>query len=289
MKILKLQRSWFGIGLLVLVNAIALAGIAYNRTGEPITTITLTERELALPSYWRYNREENSGIALDIRMRSSAYHWWYTPTGRYYDHQQDTWLNREKLAELGFDVSHSPDTAEGQRYYQKLLPREVILALEYDGPVHQQVVQAAKERLQLEQQKLRATPNDKSQQDDVQSAESGLQYEQRAASRLFAIDAGQTLEALQQRHKGKSNVFFVRARVDVTVAKEKDKPAKITGHIRELAITEVHIPKPHRDSLEPYLQCEPEKDCNNDDHLPRYRVTVAIGQRLEPWILAVEK
>ena len=57
-----------GAALIVLTNAIALVGVAYNRSGEPDSTLTLTRRELQMSYRWWRDRE-NSGIALRLLWR----------------------------------------------------------------------------------------------------------------------------------------------------------------------------------------------------------------------------
>ena len=57
-----------GIALILAVNAVALAGVAYNRSGEPDSVLRLTERELQA-SYGWHGSAENSGAALTLRWR----------------------------------------------------------------------------------------------------------------------------------------------------------------------------------------------------------------------------
>jgi len=52
-----------GIALMALTNAVALIGVAYNRSGEPESELRLTQRELAAP-YWRGIDRESGGIEL---------------------------------------------------------------------------------------------------------------------------------------------------------------------------------------------------------------------------------
>jgi hypothetical protein len=49
--------------LLLLANVVVLTGVAYNRSGEPLFSIELTERELPLMQSIGYE-EENSGTTL---------------------------------------------------------------------------------------------------------------------------------------------------------------------------------------------------------------------------------
>ena len=65
-----------GVGLIVVVNAIVLGGVAYNRSSEPESALRLSERELAAPMRG-YGNKENSGIALALNTTSFT-SWWTT-------------------------------------------------------------------------------------------------------------------------------------------------------------------------------------------------------------------
>lgn len=42
-----------GIAIILVVNAIALGGVAYNRSGTPESTLHLSQRELSEPYVWQ--------------------------------------------------------------------------------------------------------------------------------------------------------------------------------------------------------------------------------------------
>lgn len=286
-RLLELSGWWWGVALIVGVNIIVLAGVKYNRSAEPVGRVTLTERELAMPSYWYQTRQEDTGIALRIVMYAGNWNWFDYASGGY-DDNQPHWIDQAKLAELGFDVSKPLDSKEGRRYYRKQLPREVYLALEYDGPLHAASVDQARQRLALEKKKLTATPTDKQQHNRVETAAKSLQWQMDSASRLYAFDAGADLATLMQRHHTKTNVVYARGRITMQLHENKNDARKIwlSGYLRGLSIQEVHIPKPYREVLNPFRECKPNSDCLHAK--PRYSVTLAYGQRLEPWVIDVQ-
>ena len=49
--------------LLLVTNIVVLSGVAYNRAGEPVVSLELTERELTMVQSYR-RTDENSGTAL---------------------------------------------------------------------------------------------------------------------------------------------------------------------------------------------------------------------------------
>src|SRR4030067_1545641 len=95
-----------GSVLILLTNAVALVGAAYNRSGDPESRLHLSQREL---QNYRWNEiRDNSGITLTLNWRVAreapaqrndygvgySAGKWGTPT----------WLDKAKMSELGFDV-----------------------------------------------------------------------------------------------------------------------------------------------------------------------------------------
>ena len=66
------QKWLLGTGALLLVatNAVALIGAAYNRMDPPEAVLTLTERELGAQSYWMWPESENSGLNVELQIRT---------------------------------------------------------------------------------------------------------------------------------------------------------------------------------------------------------------------------
>lgn len=104
----------------------AVSGLAaWNRAGAPLVTITLTERELALPFEGgppdepgvelRFVVEDGRGDALDAL----------------------NWLPPATLTALGFDLSVPVGSPAAPRAYQRALPRPAWVVFEYDGAAWQ--------------------------------------------------------------------------------------------------------------------------------------------------------
>ncbi|WP_430433089.1 DUF4824 family protein [Methyloversatilis sp.] len=165
-----------GVALIVAVNAFVLAGVAWNRSGEPGSALTLTQRELSLP--YAYGLDgERGGIDVALLWRApmrddnadAAYDMHY---GRGPD-----WLDADKLRELGFDLKEERDA-----HRQK---REVYVVLELAGADWQAALAQAQRRLD------RALARGDAEKQDVnaqKSAQEALKYEQQKASRLFAVE-----------------------------------------------------------------------------------------------------
>lgn len=136
------QRGVFiAVGLVLLANALVLAGVAYNRSGEPDTVMTLTEREM--PVSTGYLSQENSGVSLRI----DAFHSSYLAGrgGSYYD--AFSWLDREKLESLGFNFEKQVSGDGRYDYHKRLLPRRTFAVLEFDGAAWDARKKTLEERL----------------------------------------------------------------------------------------------------------------------------------------------
>jgi len=266
-----------GLLLIAATNAVALVGVAWNRTGDPEATLVLSERELNLP----YNRgvdRDNSGVSLSLQWRvvseAQAYGYYaaYTPL---------EWLDKARLAALGFDVARIEDTPEGRRYMTRLEAREVLLVLELDGPAWQTMLARTREwaRRELEHAALDARAG-KADGTDADQVRRTLEREERNASRLFAIDAGLDAAALRERYPDRTRYAIVRGRIKPTVDTSAGGK-RVTGYIEGLEVSWVNVPRRFHPALA-------ERDASfTPGRTPRYAVTVAFGRRFEPWVLTV--
>jgi len=247
-----------GLGLILAGNAIALIGVAYNRSGEPDAVAELSERELGKA----FNRNrDNSGLSLRLRWRVES------ETGiesmMLGGRMSGTthWLDRDKLAELGFDTTE-PQQNDARRPLP--LPRAAWIVLELDGSVAQSWLAMREANLTKAEAELAENPEDKTLDQAARQARSVLSRE-REASRLFAIDAGLDRDALRQRYPDGSQYLILRGQVR---SMYDDK--KFSGYITELNGSTLHV------SLADHAAIE---------RSGKYTVTVAFGKRAEPWII----
>lgn len=264
-----------GTGLIVATNAIVLAGVAYNRSGEPEATITLTERELSLPYYYSGNTE-NSGIQLRLKHRygNSGYF-----SREYKRPESLNWFNKEKLAELGFDVSKSISDGDGKRHYQRLSEKEVILVLEYNGTAYKSVLEAA-------QKHVDDLIADQANSQKIDRAEQNLAREKTAASRLFVIDAGLDRDALRAKYSDRTKYLLLKGVVKARITSTRSGGSRLVGYIKSLSNKTIHVPLQYHDVLEAVVEEGARRQPNEP---PRFEVTINIGQRLEPWVVGVER
>lgn len=270
------QVLWAGLALLVATNAIVLGGALYNRSGEPEATLRLSERELRLPYRWGFQRE-NSGIALDVVWRvlrapkRDDNSFLYT--------EGTPWLDKAKLVELGFDMSRSPFTDGGRRYYAKQLPREAFLVLDFDGAAYRTALRRAEERAKRAADRAAASPAVAELKSALERANRDVEDEREKDSRLFVIDAGLDGAALRARYADRSHYAIVRGIVRLTTERRGSDSIPV-GYVSSLSVSDLNVPAEHR---APFASAYKGSDVGAPD-AGKYEVGVAFGKRLEPWI-----
>lgn len=263
-----------GIALIALTNAVALVGVAYNRSGEPESELRLTQRELAPPYWrgWRGTDSESGGIELRLQWRTlnKGNNEFYPGIGG-----QPEWLDRAKLTELGFDMSRPENTTAGQRHYERPMSKQVFVALEFDGPAYQEALKRA-QRLADEPATQRApTPG-------VNSPAERLKRERTSASRLFAVDAGLDPAELRNKYPDHDRYAIVRARVRVSYySGSATRSAQLTGHLSDVINDRISVPPEFRPSFDSL----PRTSTRGEVTASRFEVTLAFGKRFEPWIV----
>lgn len=253
-----------GAALILATNAVALFGVAYNRSGTPEGELRLSQRELRPPFEWGLQKE-NSGLALKLLWRVG-----------------NPWLDRAKLTELGFDVSRSDATPAGRRYYAMLRSREVYLVLELAGAPYQAALDAARARAEKRKADALAHPGDAKLKAQADFSESQLFHEEHEASRLFVIDAGLDAKALRAKYADRSRYAIVRGRVRPTLQGDS-----VGGTVAAVINDSVNVPLDLRKTFE---GVPPRSYGFGQRYMgPRFEATVAFGKRFEPWLVGVAR
>lgn len=264
------SRAMLAATALVLIsNAIALGGVAYNRGGEPESVLQLTERELPIQR-WSWPDNENSAIHLRLSWRvPSAYR------GPYRDDEVE-WLTPEQLRELGFDTPPPGADPDKMERYDLQAPRDVFFALEYDGPAYRAALEQSRADLRAAEAQWAAALLNKELSARVESAKFALNREEKLASRLFVVAADLDAQTLRQRYPDRKHYAIVRGELDVY-----SRGAGLTARVRGISTDAIRVPHVYRSAVEPYLGEGPYAP----DREPRYTATVHFGRRLEPWIV----
>ena len=202
-------------GLIVISNALSLAGVAWNRSGTPDSQLRLSEREL--PFAWReFGPQENSNLALRLD--------WQQEQRRPNDWRGPDWLQRNALLELGFD--ELPE--DGQENYA-------------DGPTYQRELARAAAELAEARSKQAAAER-------IKDLEQQLQHAREQDSRLYAVAAGLDRASLRQRYPDRQRYAIVPARISASLS-QQDKRWYVRGHISELRVGDLYLPLASRDAL----------------------------------------
>lgn len=269
-----------GVALILAANAVALLGVAYNRSGEADSLLKLSQRELQLPYGWGLEGE-SSGIALALRWRSPAEE---AADARMpamdYPGGAPAWLDKGKLAALGFDVSQPEGTDKGRRHYGKQLAREALLVLELDGPAHQQALERARQHATREEALYAANSGSKEFERRAENARKWLEREEKVSSRLFLVDAGPDAAALRAKYPDHARYAIVRGQVRPWMIGDKTK-SRLSGRVT-LSVSRINVPHAFRPVFEPLLGTRR----GWPDAGPPFEAVVAFGQRFEPWITA---
>lgn len=274
-----------GGALILLVNAVALFGVYLNRSGEPESRLRLSERELGLP--WGWSRgKENSGLALGLTWRVIEAHGGgeHFGGGAYgYSGGTPDWLDEARMKALGFATAPVAESSEGRRRFERQQRREVLLVLELAGPAWQQALQRARDNAARHEAAALANADSKDFAAKAKRAREQLKAEEEANSRLFAIDAGLDLAALRAKYPDRGRFLILKAHVRPRLD-SRERKTYVTGYVSELAVPTVNVPHALRTGLEPALR-DAMRTPNGAGR--RFEATLAIGQRLEPWIEAV--
>lgn len=251
-----MNRSlWLGIGLILASNAVALAGVWYNRSGEAQAQLRLSERELRLSSDSWLRSEENSGVRLQLLWRQADPDW--------------SWLGEAKLRELGFAPNDLGRAAE----------RPLWLVLELDGPSYRQRLERARDELASAQAAAAAQPGDEKLRQQLEQRRLDLRHETQQATRLLLVDAGLDAEALRQVWPDRQRQVILAGRLR---AYRYGDTTRYSASV-VLEGDRISVPKPYRDVFVQW------RSRGYDDKRPKVQVEVAFGQRLEPWLVGVDQ
>ncbi|NIR61321.1 MAG: DUF4824 family protein [Gammaproteobacteria bacterium] len=268
------RLAWLAVGLVLAADALALAGVWWNRS-ETTATVKLTEREL--PAH--YAGPESTALALRIDWNRYDY--------------EDGGLTPEKLEALGFDVSVPAGSPDASLRYRKQLPREAYVVLEYDGRAWRDWIAARREKVaELEHRVSEGEATTAQLEQARRELERALAWH----SRLLVVAAGLDPDALREEYRDTGRYLIARGVIAIGhVPGGRDHPARITGHVRSIEPATVHVPPSQRAALvealgegaEPGQRHGPYGLYGHPEGGPRYEVTLRYGRRYEPWVEAI--
>jgi Domain of unknown function (DUF4824) len=264
--------------LILVANVVVLAGVAANRHGEPDARLKLSERELRLP--YSLGRD-NSGLALQLIWRTLGTD---RDDGQSGNWQPPDWLTSGKMMELGFDPLALLAIPASDRHLRRPPSREVFVVLEVDGPLYGEAVRRAEAAAQRQRATILSTHEGKRAQELLEAATKQEKYQHAMESRLFAVDAGNDAKTLRDRYPDRSRFLVTRGIITPQRHQENGRD-ELTGTISRLSVNFIHVPQ----QFHPVFNELSSRHQTDNSRLPslHYTVEIAVGSRLEPWVVAV--
>jgi len=268
-----------GLALILLTNAVALGGVAYNRMGETQGSLRLSERELR-PPYVCADPSENSGLALRLNWRSLPAIRPHARPREIYDNDGNPgWLDVPKMVSLGFRAPTPSDALAYDRSsaYRRQLPRDAFVVLEMDGPARQEALRRA-------EADAAGVPDGDEHKVDREQRRLAVDREHRLDSRLFAVDAGLDRDALRSRYPDRAMYAIVRGRIRPTALQDGTAPG---GAVAALGVGEVNVPYALRGVFD--ITYPQSRYSDSGESKNRFDATLVFGQRSEPWLAAAAR
>lgn len=254
-----------GLALILLSNAVALAGVWYNRQGEPESRLLLSERELHRD--WEGPHRENSGLGMRLD--------WRMPLRE--ANEENRCHNDHGLSAAQLQAVGLPSAGPAPRRDI----RQAWAILELDGAAYQHSLRQAEQRLQQAGAKLERLPDDQQLQQQAKAARATLADERHKESRLFLVDVGLDADALRQRYPDRSRHALIRGTVRVWQRCYDAGEANLSGTF-DPSNDRINVPHAFRPLLAERLSAY---YANSGQP---FTAEIRFGQRLEPWLSAVQ-
>lgn len=281
-----------GCVLIAATNAGIVLSAASNHRTPARAELVLTERELALPE----GREEDSGaIVLDLRLlhevpgpveRTARWRRYEIAPVAY------AWLDRAKLEALGFRVALDPDDPEAAAYYGRQVSRPVYLVVEDDGAAWARWLSGREAEVAEIRRRVDAGTEDRAKLADAQAV---LDLDRTMRSRLVPVDAGVDAAALAEHYPSDGRHAVIEALVRPSLEKRDGGRVTLGGVLIGPVVRTIYVPRELSPQLRSFLSTERFGDLEMRERRqardgwpapvePRYRATIAIGRRFEPWL-----
>ena len=284
MKLTRRHQWGLGLALIVCANLFVLAGVAWNRSGEPDSVLSLTERELRSAGYVPYaeriegdrRRAENNAVRFRLTLGEE---YKVEKCQAYYYSGNDYVVPEQKMAEMGF----SPFEKDGE-FLERDENKAALIVLELSGPIYQRQREKAEAVWEAATVAMQEGCTEKIDCDCViweANTREVLRKLQHEESRLYVADVGIDRDALRAAYPDRQRYAIVQGLIKPSRYSAPDKagtavyPSWPEGRITELLVNEITVPVEwHSEGL--YKRNS------------RFNAEVAFGQRLEPWITRLQ-
>lgn len=277
-----------GFALILLVNALMLGAAAYNRSGEPESELTLSQRELNHGMNWGY-REAPRLDELSLRWRYPGRHdaaiGFDAEGAQEEDAVRTPWLDAAALAALGFVLPQDRSSADPGRFLQRQPARAALVVLELDGPACRAELARAHALAEKARARAAALPDDKNRQTRAEQAQEQLKRFENEETRLYAVDAGVDLAVLRAKYPDRQRYAIVPALIELSLMRYEGKlqpNAWATPLNAKFAVPRARQP----DWMSAW------RAAGSGGPAARtlaFTARVAFGRRLEPWVVGVQE
>ena len=240
-----------GLALIALTNAIALGGVAWNRSGEPESMLKLTQRELQGFAIDR----EGGGLQLSVSWRvlsadaNATFYWNF--------HGTPEWLDEAKLASLGFDVSPTPATRGASSALRPAIAQGSADRAGARRPGAAKRRWRARGSGRRRKRRRARKPARPGRGPRRRNAAVFLKNEETANSRLFAVDAGRDAQALRAKYPDRTRYAIVQGKVRLYYQARRGKEERWMGYIEDIENDQVNVPLEFRKAVEPARRAIP--------------------------------
>jgi hypothetical protein len=276
-------RRWYllaGLVLLVVVNAVVMMSVYFNRQPPASSVLELSERELGV-AFGRYGYEANHAVSLWLSYR------WPTQEG------DETYITANKMLGLGFDIS--PELADCRLIRaEKRSPRDAFLVLEVNGPAYQRELELTDKAYALAVKKSKERPRDQERKNALKAAEEALKYERQQASRALVVDVGLDAEVLRDRYGDRKQHAIVAVQVqpkikEMSLQRADQEHGCVHYATASRALGRIHVPLELRDVFVRQTSLEHYGQYGRGASVKPFSVELALGKRYEPWLVSARQ
>ena len=280
-----------GCALMLAVQGSILGRASWSRSAPSPPTVTLTEREAAMPLF---RERDDSGLELSlvsssrlpgVALRAAGWRRIEPPPFA------APWLDDAKLRELGFDAMALADPDPRR----SVLPRYAFIVLEYEGDGWKRWLAAEEARVEALRREADAGRASPARADE---AEAFLAIDRVSRSRWMPVDAGLDEGRLRGTYPPERGFIVLPGTIGLVTTVE-GHAGWVARKWIDLGVERIHVPYASRAALEPFAPgydgLEFERRLRDIPGTglpvpaePRYRVKIAFGRDGRPWLLGVE-
>ena len=244
-----------GLAIILITNAFILVHVAINRSGEPASTLVLSERELNLGQRGMFDGENSADtVKLSFIVVSPENHLY----------NRNFIIEREEAIELGFNVEQLSESERSETL-------NLYWVLELDGEKY-------REQLRYARDEVTALTNEDAAETEINYARKRVEQVENEFSRLYLLDVGTNADALYEEYKGKDNVVVVEGESRLIMSSYGEEYRLF---FQKILVSQIMVPPEYRPTINQYYAVL------DNDQEPGFKATISWGQLNEPWFVSL--